>query len=62
MIIEFIATLSNSQNAITISDEGDTRVRFDIPASELANAVKLVLLKGKAFKVKIEPIEEGISE
>ena len=58
MEIEFIATLSNSQNAITISDAGDTRVRFDIPSSELANAVKLVLLKGKAFKVIINASEE----
>ena len=58
MEIEFIATLSNSQNAITISDGGDTRVRFDIPSSELANAVKLVLLKGKAFKVIINASEE----
>jgi len=58
MEVEFIATLSNSQNAITISDGGDTRVRFDIPSSELANAVKLVLLKGKAFKVIINASEE----
>ena len=57
MKIEFIASLPDIQSAITISGEGATRVRFDIPESEIANAVKLVLLKGQAFRVKIETIE-----
>ncbi len=57
MKLEFIASLPDIQSAITISGEGATRVRFDIPESEIANAVKLVLLKGQAFKVKIETIE-----
>ena len=54
MKIEFIASLPDLQAAITISGDGATRVRFDIPESELANAVKLVLFKGKAFKVTID--------
>ena len=57
MKLEFIASLPDIQSAITISGEGATRVRFDIPESEIANAVKLVLLKGQAFKVKIETVE-----
>jgi len=55
--LEFIASLPDIQSAITISGEGATRIKFDIPESEIANAVKLVLLKGQAFKVKIETIE-----
>ncbi len=58
-MIEFIATLADVQSAISISSEGATRVKFDIPESELANAVKLLLLKGKAFRVSIEPIEDN---
>ena len=57
MKIEFIACLPDIQSAITISGEGATRVKFDIPESELSNAVKLVMLKGQAFKVKIETEE-----
>ena len=58
MEISFIASLPDIQSAITISGEGSTRVKFDIPESELAEAIKLVMLKGQAFKVKIEVIEQ----
>ena len=60
MKLEFIASLPDIQTAITISGEGATRVKFDIPESEIANAVKLVLLKGQAFKVKIETIDDDV--
>ena len=58
MKIEFIASLPDIQSAITIGGDGATRVRLDIPETELANAVRLVLLKGQAFKVTIETIEQ----
>ncbi len=58
MEIQFIASLPDILTAITISGDGATRVKFDIPESEIANAVKLVLLKGQAFTVKIETIEQ----
>jgi len=57
--LEFIASLADIASAITISGEGATRVKFDIPESEIANAVKLVMLKGQAFRVNIETIEDG---
>ncbi len=57
MKIEFIASLPDIQSAISIGGDGATRVKLDIPESELAQAVKLVMLKGKAFNVKIEVIE-----
>ena len=59
MKVEFIASLPDILTAITISGEGATRVKFDIPESEIANAVKLVLLKGQAFRVRIETLKEG---
>ena len=58
MVMEFIASLADVQSAISIGGDGSTRVKLDIPESELANAVKLVMLKGKAFRVKIETIEQ----
>ena len=61
MEIEFVASLPDILTAITISGEGATRVKFDIPESEIANAVKLVLLKGKAFRVRIS-IEEQMEQ
>ena len=58
MKIEFIASFPDIQSAISIGGDGATRIKLDIPESELAEAVKLVLLKGQAFKVEIEPIEQ----
>lgn len=58
MEIEFIASLPDIQSAISIGGDGATRVKLDIPESELAEAVKLVMLKGQAFRVKIETIEQ----
>jgi len=58
MKIEFMASLPDIQSAISIGGDGATRVKLDIPESELAEAVKLVMLKGQAFKVKIETIKQ----
>ena len=58
MKLEFIASLPDIMTAISISGEGATRVKFDIPESEIANAVKLVMLKGQAFRVSIETIKD----
>ena len=58
MEITFIASLPDIQSAISIGGDGATRVKFDIPESEIAEAVKLVLLKGQAFRVTIETIEQ----
>ena len=59
MELTFIASLPDIQSAITIGGDGSTRVKFDIPESELAEAIKLVMLKGQAFKVKIEILKSG---
>jgi len=58
MKIEFIASLPDIQSAISIGGDGATRVKLDIPESELSEAVKLVMLKGQAFKVKIETMKQ----
>ena len=54
MKIEFIASLPDIMSAINISGEGAIRLKLDIPESEIANAVKMVMMKGKAFKVIID--------
>jgi len=58
MKIEFIASLADIQTAINIGGDGSTRVKLDIPESELAEAMKLVMFKGQAFRVSIETIKQ----
>lgn len=54
--IEFIASLPPIQSALNIGGaEGDvSRVKLDVPGTEIAQVVKLLLLRGKTFKVTIE--------
>ena len=58
MQISFLASLPDIQSAINIGGDGATRLKIDIPESELAQAVKLVMLKGQAFRVKIETVKQ----
>ena len=59
MKINFTATLSDVSTAISIDADGATRVKFDIPESDLAEAMKLVLFKGQAFKVTVETLNQN---
>ncbi len=52
--ISFVASLAQVAAAIRISDEGAVRLQLDIPESELPSALRLVTLKGQAFRVTIE--------
>lgn len=55
MIIEFEASLPDIQSAITLSGAGNgARIKIDVPESEFAEVVKLALMRGKSFKVRIE--------
>lgn len=53
MRISFAASVPDIMSAINISGQGAVRLKLDIPESEIAEAVKLVLLKGQAFRVTI---------
>jgi hypothetical protein len=58
MIIEFLASLPDVQTAIAIGGDG-ARIKLDIPETDLPNVIKLVLLKGKLLKIRIEDVEEN---
>ena len=58
MNIESIASLPDISTAICIGGDG-ARISFDIPESELSNIFKQLLLKGTAFKVKIEQLMQS---
>jgi len=53
--IEFIASLPDILSAINIAgQDGNSRIKLDIPASEIKAVMKLIAMKGQAFKVTIE--------
>jgi hypothetical protein len=51
--ISFIAALNNS-TAIKIDGEGECKVTFQVPASELASVLKMVLKVGQTFRIVVE--------
>ena len=52
MEIKFKAILSGS-SAITISDDGSTKLKLEVPASELPEVMKLVTFTNKCFDVEV---------
>ena len=59
MKIEFMASLPNIQSALSIGGDG-ARLKLDIPESDLAQVLKLVLMKNQAFRVMVETEDETI--
>ncbi len=55
-MIKFRASLPDIQSAISIGGDG-ARVKIDIPETDLSEAIKLVLLKGKVFTITIDENE-----
>ena len=55
--IETVASIPDLQSAMNISSAGHARVKFDFPATEIAQVVRLLTLEGKAFRVTIEELE-----
>lgn len=55
-MITFTASLPPIQSALSFGSDG-ARIKLDIPESDLPAALKLVMLKGKVFKVTVEEVE-----
>jgi len=56
--IVFIASLPDILSAINIAGvDGNSRIKLDIPASDVAAVVQLIEMKGQSFKVTIEQVE-----
>ena len=51
--ISFIAAL-NTSTAIKVDGEGECKVTFQIPLSEITSVIKLIEKVGQTFKVVIE--------
>ena len=55
MSISFIASIAPLMSSIQIDGvDGNTRIKLDIPATEVEAVMKLIAMKGQAFKVTIE--------
>ncbi|MBA7538826.1 hypothetical protein ES705_31103 [subsurface metagenome] len=53
--IEFTASLPDILSAISIAgQDGNSRIKLDIPASDIEAVVRLIELKGQSFRVTIE--------
>ena len=56
--IVFIASLPDILSAINIAgQDGNSRIKLDIPASDISAVIRLIELKGQSFKVTIENVE-----
>ena len=53
--IVFTASLPDILSAINIAgQDGNSRIKLDRPASDVAAVVQLIMMKGQSFKVTIE--------
>ena len=56
--IVFTASLPDILSAINIAgQDGNSRIKLDIPASDVEAVVRLIELKGQSFKVSIECVK-----
>ena len=53
MRVEFTASLPNIQSALSVGGDG-ARLKLDIPETDLAQVLKLAMLRGYAFRVVVE--------
>ena len=61
--IVFIASLPDILSAINIAgQDGNSRIKLDIPASDIESVIKLITMKGQSFRVTIEETEEKASD
>jgi len=53
-VASFECSLPDIQSAINFSGAGNgARIKLDVPETEIAEVIKLMLLRGKIFKVEI---------
>lgn len=60
----FRAIIPNLQSAIQVSGDGGWRVKLDIPATDEANALELLTMRGRVLQitVELEPPRDWLEE
>ena len=53
MKIEFVCSLPDIQSALNFGGDG-ARIKIDIPESDIAQAAKLIMGRGKLIRVSME--------
>lgn len=56
--IEFTATIPPIQSWMQVSGDGGARIKLDVPDTDLAQALKLVLLRGQPLRVRVEVLPQ----
>lgn len=51
---EFYASIPDIQSAINIGGDQAARIKLDVPATEIAELVKLVAMGGKLLRVRVQ--------
>jgi hypothetical protein len=55
--VTFLASMPPIQSAVKISGGGDgMRVQFDVPETEMGNAVELLAMRGVVLRVTVEAL------
>ena len=54
----FRASIPPIMSGIKTGGDG-MRIQFDVPESDMGEAIKLVLMRGKVLKITVEPQEYG---
>jgi len=62
MKIQFIASLPDIYAVAIGGQDKNSRIKLDVPASELAAVVNLLALKSEIFKVTIEEVDQKASD
>lgn len=59
--ISFMASLPDILSATNIAGvDGNSRIKLDIPESDIEEVFKLIRLKGQVFKVTIEEVKQNV--
>lgn len=56
-ICSFWASLPDIQSALSISGKGSSRIKLDVPETELPQVLRLLTAQGQALKITVE-VEE----
>ena len=58
MKINFNASLPDIQSALSVGGTG-ARLKLDVPETDLAEIIKMVMVKGKLLRVTVEVEDDG---
>lgn len=55
----FEATLPPILSAVKVSGDGGLRIQLDVPQTDEADALRLLLWRERVLRVTVEPVDDG---